>query len=176
MMDETLKRPVSISHGDFVYRDRNQKIQHVVAEFDGFQKEYFVSDHGMRSAVIVESGGQILLTRQYRLLIDDLSHEIPGGGIDPGESPETAAMRECEEETGIRCRNLKPLIEFYPSLDIWKNYTFVFSASEFETISVPESCTWISLDQCLDMISRGTICDSLSILAILRFKLLTSQE
>ncbi len=30
---------------------------------------------------------------------------MPGGGIDPGEYPEKAAVRECWEETGVRCRS-----------------------------------------------------------------------
>lgn len=29
---------------------------------------------------------------------------FPGGGIDDGETPERAAVRECWEEAGIRCR------------------------------------------------------------------------
>jgi 8-oxo-dGTP pyrophosphatase MutT (NUDIX family) len=32
---------------------------------------------------------------------------FPGGHIKPGESPELAAVRECREETGIRCHAIK---------------------------------------------------------------------
>src|SRR5881275_3042575 len=32
--------------------------------------------------------------------------EFPGGKIEPGESPEAAAVRECLEETGIRVESL----------------------------------------------------------------------
>jgi 8-oxo-dGTP diphosphatase len=51
--------------------------------------------------VIVERDGRIAVARVTfeggggRL-------DLPGGGIDPGETPEQAAMRECGEEVGLR--------------------------------------------------------------------------
>lgn len=41
--------------------------------------------------------GQLLLTAQYA---DDPDIQLPGGGIDPGESPIPALHREVYEETG----------------------------------------------------------------------------
>jgi 8-oxo-dGTP pyrophosphatase MutT (NUDIX family) len=43
---------------------------------------------------------EVVLVRQYRHGIDDITLEIPGGLIDPGESPLQAALRETQEETG----------------------------------------------------------------------------
>lgn len=34
----------------------------------------------------------------------------PGGGIKRGESPQQAAVRECYEETGIRCTAIGPVL------------------------------------------------------------------
>ena len=34
---------------------------------------------------------------------------LPGGGIDPGESPEVAAHRECMEEIGVTIKDLKTI-------------------------------------------------------------------
>jgi 8-oxo-dGTP pyrophosphatase MutT (NUDIX family) len=43
---------------------------------------------------------QVVLIRQFRFGIWSTALEIPGGMVDPGEDPMTAALRELEEETG----------------------------------------------------------------------------
>ncbi len=52
------------------------------------------------NVVAVTPEGRFVLVRQYRHGIDEFTLEIPGGVIDPGESPEEAAVRELREETG----------------------------------------------------------------------------
>ena len=51
--------------------------------------------------VVEDAEGRILLCR---LSIDELEHAkwtLPGGGLDFGEDPQAAAIRELEEETGL---------------------------------------------------------------------------
>jgi len=45
--------------------------------------------------------GDLLVVEQFRHGIDAPTLEIPGGGCDGGEAPETAARRELREETGF---------------------------------------------------------------------------
>jgi 8-oxo-dGTP pyrophosphatase MutT (NUDIX family) len=47
-------------------------------------------------------GGEIEVVLVHRPRYDDWS--LPKGKLDPGESYETAALREVEEETGLTCR------------------------------------------------------------------------
>lgn len=39
---------------------------------------------------------------------------LPGGGIDPGETPESAAIREMEEETGLKVEITRKIAEYTP--------------------------------------------------------------
>ena len=50
---------------------------------------------------ILANGRDILLTHQAE---PEPEIQLPGGGIDPGESPITALHREVYEETGYRIR------------------------------------------------------------------------
>ena len=171
MISETTSLPLSIEPQELVYQDRNQSIYKIVARFDGFSKEYYVSDHGQRAALVAVRNGEVLLVRQYRLLINGLSYEIPGGRVDENETPHDAAIRECQEEAGVQCLNLKPLLSYHPSLDIWKNYTHVFYSEEpSETAkegAVP--WVWVPLARCIEMVLAQQIVDSLSIIALLTY-------
>src|SRR4051794_41495054 len=52
---------------------------------------------------------QSLLVRQYRYATGGWLLEIPAGKLDHGESPETCAGREAQEEVGYRPSKLEPL-------------------------------------------------------------------
>jgi ADP-ribose pyrophosphatase len=64
---------------------------------------------GAAAVVPVDGEGNVLLVRQYRHATGGYVLEVPAGKLDPGEAPETCALREVEEETGHRPRELAPL-------------------------------------------------------------------
>lgn len=159
---------------EVVYQNPYQLIYRVNAQFDGFTKDIYVLDCGRRVGVVILRGSDVLLVRQYRLLINDLAWEIPGGKVDPDETPEIAACREALEEACLRCRSVKPLLYFHPGLDTCDNPTFMFLANEFEEVSednfdsreVSER-VWIPLEECVRMVFAGKIVDSLTVAALL---------
>jgi ADP-ribose pyrophosphatase len=59
--------------------------------------------------------GKIILIRQYRYTIDDWIWELPAGSLKPGEDPEQAAARECEEEIGLAPGRVTRLGGYYPT-------------------------------------------------------------
>lgn len=169
-------RPPRIGPRQVVYRDRYQQIYRVAADFGEFTKEYFVRDCGERAGMVVVRDGSVLLVRQYRLLIDGLSLEVPGGRVDEGETAEAAAIRECMEETHLLCRDVKPLVRFQPGLDTIRNSTHLFYTDDFVEIGGSRGAAnevdghvWIPLARCIDMVFAGTIVDSFSIVALLAY-------
>ena len=63
---------------------------------------------------------EIVLIKQFRpgtisKKIDNYLYEIPAGMIDPGEDPETTAIRECFEETDCKIKKLLPIQGYFPA-------------------------------------------------------------
>lgn len=167
-----------------LYENRYQRLYKVSVDLGRVTKEIFVTDYGDRVGVIVEGAEGILLTRQYRHLIDRVSWEIPGGKVESDEPLEDAARRECLEETGISCRELKPLLMFHPGLDTLYNPTHLFHTQDFEKKTAPELIhrdevcgqEWVPLEKCIAMISSRTIVDSLSVVALLSYNAFIRQK
>jgi len=59
--------------------------------------------------------GRIVLIRQYRHSVKRILWEFPAGSIDPGEAPEAAAFRECEEETKLAPSRVERLASMFPA-------------------------------------------------------------
>jgi ADP-ribose pyrophosphatase len=168
--------PISFSDEDLVYSNPFMEVRHTRADFSAFQKDYFVVHFGPRAGVVVVRNGSILLTRQYRFLQNALSWEIPGGKVEQSESPETAASRECQEETGVMVHNLRKLAVYYPGLDNVQNRTTIFwtndcNAGEFKADkSETEEIYWIPLEECMRMIKDEEILDSLTVTGVLAYR------
>ena len=59
--------------------------------------------------------GSIILIRQYRYTVDRWIWELPAGSLKPGEDPDSAAARECEEEIGLAPGRVTRLRGYYPT-------------------------------------------------------------
>ncbi|MGE0043358.1 MAG: NUDIX hydrolase [Vicinamibacterales bacterium] len=63
----------------------------------------------------VPAPGRVILIRQYRYALDRWIWELPAGSLEPGEDPDRAAARECEEEIGLVPGRVERLGGFYPT-------------------------------------------------------------
>ena len=71
---------------------------------------------------------QCVLVRQYRFGTERVALEIPGGMIDPDESPLLAAERELREETGYGAQRLDVLGRVAPNPAFQRNYLYTYLA------------------------------------------------
>ena len=58
---------------------------------------------------------RIILIRQYRYVVDRWLWELPAGSIDPGETADAAALRECHEEIDKIADRAQRLGTYFPS-------------------------------------------------------------
>ena len=168
----------SITERRVVYETPHHTTYQVTAEFARFSKEYFVNDYGPHAGIVAVDRDRVLMVRQYRLLIDRVSLEVPGGGVGSGETPEQAAIRECYEETGIRCLDPQPLLSYQTDLDTIFSPVYLFHTQQVSAPSEqhkfnPSEVTgleWVPVSRTIEMIRAGEIIDSFSILALLSYQ------
>ena len=67
---------------------------------EGFRE--FCRHNGAVCIVPITDEGEVVCVNQYRYAVDRMMLEIPAGKLDaPDEDPESAAIRELKEETGV---------------------------------------------------------------------------
>ncbi len=136
-----------------------------------------VVQHGGAAAMIpVTDEGKIIFVRQYRHPALKETLEIPAGTIEKGEKPLECAVREIEEETSFKAGKITPLIEFYSAIGFCQEILYVyvcenlvkgnFNLDEDELINTETH----TLDEAIDMIFTGEICDSKTVAALLAYK------
>jgi len=103
---------VKVVESRTVYNKCGRIVLADVLEFaDGSRHEwvYFKGTGGKSGAVAVAaftSYNKMILTKQYRHPLRRIIYDLPAGGIEKGETPDQAALRELEEETGYTTEKL----------------------------------------------------------------------
>jgi ADP-ribose pyrophosphatase len=83
---------------------------------NGHEHDVEIVRHSASVVLIpIDGDGRVILVRQYRAPIDRATWEMPAGSLDPGESAEAAAARECEEEIGLVPGVIERLGAWYPT-------------------------------------------------------------
>lgn len=108
----------------------NLRVDDVELPDGSFSKREIVSHKGA-VAVLAIKDNQVLFVNQYRIAIQKVLTEIPAGLIDPGETPEETAIRECREEIGFRPLNMFKLGVFFPTPGYCSEIITLFCATEF---------------------------------------------
>jgi ADP-ribose pyrophosphatase len=140
---------------------------------DGRSAVREVVEHAPVVAIVaLDSRGDVLLVRQFRLPVKQSLLEIPAGGVDSGETAEEAAQRELQEETGQRAGRLERLCSFFASPGYCDEYMHLYLATGLEPSALAadadESIEVVRkpLDEALRLIERGEICDAKTIVGL----------
>jgi 8-oxo-dGTP pyrophosphatase MutT (NUDIX family) len=115
----------------------------------------------------------VLLLWRHRFITDSWGWEIPGGRIDPGETPEQAAARETLEETGWRVGPLRLIGRYHPLAGAADQRFHVFLAQGAEHVGEPEDrneaerIEWIPVARVRKLIRAGEVTDGYSLTSLL---------
>lgn len=140
---------------------------------DGRSATREVVEHPGAVAIVPINGqGEIILVRQYRHPVGKILLEIPAGKLDPGESPETCAARELEEETGYTAGDLRPLASIYTTPGFSNEKIHIYLARNLTaSVQRPDADEFIQVEayspgQIKDFLADGRICDAKTMLGI----------
>jgi len=102
---------------------------------EGLEGDYIVLNARDWAIVIPDLGDEFIMVKQWRHGEKALSVEFPGGVIDDGEDPETAARRELLEETGCEAGKMTKLASFNPNPALFSNHVHVYLAEDLKKTS-----------------------------------------
>ena len=164
--------PPELKRSDAIYKGRVFTITvDYVAYPDGRTVKMEVVRH--RGSVVLlpmTAPDRILLVRQYRYVVDKWLWELPAGTLEPNESLDAAALRECHEEVGKIAGQAKQLFGFFPSPGFCDEEMNFFLLTDLrdrrpdepaphqdpdEILNVKE----FSVDDVRRMVKAGEICD-----------------
>jgi ADP-ribose pyrophosphatase len=138
-----------------------------------FPYHYLQSPAEAVATVALTGDGCVVLIRQYRHPVGRVLYDLPAGRIDPGESPQEAAVRELEEETGYRASRWQKLAYYNQFPGSMQVGTHLFLAQDlmsgdqsldpFEDVQVIHK----PFSEAIDLVTGGQVIDGSLMLGLL---------
>lgn len=138
-------------------------------------KADLVTHPGAAVILPIMDDGRVLLIKQWRRAVSEILIEAPAGTLDPGEPVAECAMRELQEETGYSAKCLDPIGKIYSAPGFSNEALYLFIAKGLiHNPLPPDEHEWIDpfplfLDQALNMVESGEICDAKTVVLLLRY-------
>ena len=162
---------------DKTFRIFNLRVDRTVSPRTNKEHDFYILEsRDWVNIIPLTRNKEVILIRQYRHGIREITLEIPGGIIENGDSPEDSARRELLEETGYRDSEMIPLGSVHTNPAFLNNRCYTFLAlgvtrvgpqdqDENEDIEVVVS----PLGKIPELIRNGEITHSLILAAFYRF-------
>lgn len=93
----------------------NLKVDEVELPNGRTSKRELIEHPGAVAILAITADNKIIMVEQYRKALERSIIEVPAGKLEKGESPETTAIRELEEETGYTADTLELIQSFSTS-------------------------------------------------------------
>lgn len=144
-----------------------------IRENNAVYKREIVNHHGSAVIIPVFEDKTIALVKQYRHAAQEYLLEIPAGTLGENESPEIGALRELEEEIGVRARSIEFLCEFYVSPGFLTEKMNLFLATDLveseQNLDEDEflSIERLSFDKAFEKIRAGEIRDAKTMIGLI---------
>jgi 8-oxo-dGTP pyrophosphatase MutT (NUDIX family) len=125
------------------------------------------------ATVLTDSAGRALLMWRHRHVTDTWGWEIPSGRIEEGETPDQAAARETEEETGWRPGPLRLLVASQPSNGSVNTVHYIYRGEAAEHVGTPADASeadrleWVPLSEVRGLVAKGEIVSGPSLIGLL---------
>lgn len=157
-----------------VYEGRilNLRVDTVRLPLGGTALREIVEHRGAVAIVPILEDRQVVLVRQFRYAVGQVSLEIPAGTLEPGEDPWICARRELEEETGYQAARWEQLGTIWPTPGYSTEEIILFIARDLTPGPArPEfderlSVTTMSWSEIWEAIEGGRLRDAKSIVAL----------
>lgn len=169
--EKTLKRQ-ELFHGKII----DVVLDDVALPMGGTAQRELVFHHGGVGILAITPENKLLLVRQFRKPLEQVSLEIPAGKIDPGEGqhPEVTGSRELEEETGYRPGELVHVASMYLSPGFSNEMLHIYQALDMVKVENPRAMDedevievlQLTLDEAKAAVATGEICDAKTLYAI----------
>lgn len=168
-----MPREFKVVERELIYEDQWAKFHKLHITRDGVPGTYTCLTRSNSIFVLpVSPTGRTVLIRQFRFAPEREMWEICAGGIDAGEDPAAAAVRELREETGLIVDHVEHLATAYPFSSMSDNSTTIYLAhvtdAQLDAVKTPEDMDEIielrtfTMDQIDDMAARGEFTCGLS--------------